>query len=148
MRLLAPASLAMRSTRAPPRPWRANSTVAAARMRSRFLTGSRRVPLRGTAGGAASVELRTDVLRDAADPRHFVGEQPAELLWRARRGVGAEGQKTLLHLGKRQRLDGLGVEPLNDLARRACRREERLPRGDGKAGKRTFAERRQFWRHG
>src|SRR5215213_34547 len=124
MRLLAPASLAMRSTRAPPRPWRANSTVAAARMRSRFLIGSRRAPFRGTAGSAASVELRTNVLHDAADPRHLVRQQPAELLGRAGGGVGAEGEETLLHFGKRQRLDGLGIEPLDDLARRSGRRKQ------------------------
>src|SRR3954469_2716528 len=98
MRLLAPASLAMRSTRAPPRPWRANSTVAAARIRSRFLMGSRRPPLRGKPGSPLSVEFRTDFLCNPADPRNLVGEQPAELLGRARRGVRAEGEETLLHL--------------------------------------------------
>src|SRR5689334_11197667 len=41
MRLLAPARAAMRSTRAPPRPWRANSAVAASRMLARVRSGSR-----------------------------------------------------------------------------------------------------------
>src|SRR3954470_9616843 len=98
MRLLAPASLAMRSTRAPPRPWRANSTVAAARMRSRVLMGARRAPFLATAGCTTSVELRTDFLRDAANSRHLVREQPAQLLGCAGGGVGAEREKALLHL--------------------------------------------------
>src|ERR1700704_1659662 len=41
MRLLAPALAAIRSTRAPARPWAANSAFAASRMRSRMPSGSR-----------------------------------------------------------------------------------------------------------
>src|SRR6266852_3296648 len=41
MRLLAPALAAIRSTRAPARPWAANSCFAASRMRSRMPSGSR-----------------------------------------------------------------------------------------------------------
>src|SRR5258706_3259338 len=41
MRLLAPALAAIRSTRAPARPWAANSCLAASRMRSRMPSGSR-----------------------------------------------------------------------------------------------------------
>ncbi len=41
MRLLALARAAMSSTRAPPRPLRANSAFAAARMRARVASGSR-----------------------------------------------------------------------------------------------------------
>src|SRR6266478_2624793 len=41
MRLLAPALAAMRSTRAPARPWAANSCFASSRMRSRMPSGSR-----------------------------------------------------------------------------------------------------------
>src|SRR4029453_11476770 len=40
MRLLAPAWAAMRSTRAPARPWAENSCLAASRMRSRIPSGS------------------------------------------------------------------------------------------------------------
>src|SRR6185503_10336992 len=121
MRLLAPARSAMRSTRAPPSPKRANSPVAARRMRSLLRSGLRRL-LRG----AASLIGRAGVLDDAADLGDFVGEEAPELFGRAGGGVGAERKEAFLHLRQRHRLYDLGVEALHDLARRAGRREHGL----------------------
>src|SRR5687768_8445147 len=118
MRLFAPERTAMRSTRAPPRPKRENSSSAASRMRFWLRRGSRRA--RG------SVDRGTDFLGDLADFRHLFGEEAAKLLRRAGRGVGAERDEALADFRLRHGLDDLGVQPLDGLARRPGGRKYRL----------------------
>ena len=77
MRLLAPASAAMRSTRAPPRPARANSAFAAARMRARVCSGSRTVARRSQRSGRHAASLTKRLIRGGSSVALRTGPRSA-----------------------------------------------------------------------